>query len=37
MSVGGSLFDRYEKKKIEERLDQLEKEENEDAKPILQH
>jgi hypothetical protein len=37
MSVGGSIFDRYEKKKIEERLEQLEKEEKENVKPILQH
>ena len=37
MSVGGSLFDRYEKKKIEERLDQLEKEEKDNVKSILQH
>ena len=37
MSVGGSIYDRYEKKKIEKRLDQLEKEKNENARPILQH
>ncbi len=37
MSVGSSIFDRYEKKKIEERLEQLEKEEKENVKPILQH
>ena len=37
MSVGGSIFDRYEKKKIEERLEQLEKKEKENVKPILQH
>ncbi len=37
MSVGGSIYDRYEKKKIEERLEQLEKEEKENARPILQH
>ena len=35
ISVGGSIYDRYEKKKIEERLEQLEKEEKENARPIL--
>lgn len=37
LSVGGSIYDRYEKKKIEERLEQLEKEKKENARPILQH
>tara|TARA_R100001163_G_scaffold58984_1_gene47530 strand:+ start:526 stop:702 length:177 start_codon:yes stop_codon:yes gene_type:complete len=37
MSVGGSIYDRYEKKKIEKRLNELEKESKENARPILQH
>ena len=37
ISVGGSIYDRYEKIKIEERLQQLEKEKKTNARPILQH
>ena len=37
MSVGGSIYDRYEKKKIEKRLNELEKESKENARPIQQH
>jgi len=37
LSIGSSIYDRYEKEKIEERLEQLEKEDEENARPILQH
>jgi hypothetical protein len=37
LSLGSSIYDRYEKEKIEERLEQLEKKDEENARPILQH
>lgn len=37
LSIGNSIYDRYEKEKIEERLEQLEKKDEENARPILQH